>query len=166
MNSNLHDLPPGRVIAFDWGAARIGVAASDLSRTLASPRPAIAEKDKGAQIRRAVATALELDAALVLVGLPLHLDGTPGSSARSATLFADKLRAGLEAAARLDAARMDSVSPGVVLVDERFTSATAERQLMETRRPGRLRKDGTLDSASAAVLLQAWLDGARSEEVR
>ncbi len=153
-------------MAFDWGAARIGVAASDPSRTLASPRPAIAEKDKGAQIRRAVATALELDAVLVLVGLPLHLDGTPGPSARSATLFAEKLGAAL-AAPREDGQKgMESTVPAVLLVDERFTSATAERHLMETRGPGRLRKDGTLDSASAAVLLQAWLDGAQAAELR
>ena len=55
-------------------------------------------------------------------------------------------------------------APSVLLVDERFTSATAERHLMETRRPGRLAKDGTLDSASAAVLLQSWLDGAAAAE--
>lgn len=157
MTFPLHTLPPGRIVAFDWGAARIGVAASDPSRTLASPRPAIAEKDKGAQIRRAMAVVLDLEAVLVLVGLPLHLDGTPGPSARSATFFAEKLGTAL-------AAGTNTPAPSVLLVDERFTSATAERHLMETRRPGRLAKDGTLDSASAAVLLQSWLDGAAAAE--
>jgi len=141
----------GRVLAFDWGAARIGVAASDTTRTLASPRKAIVEKDKGRQIHLAAATVAEAEAVLVLVGLPVHLDGTPGASARSATMFAEKLRGVLEAG-------KTGTPPAVVLVDERFTSKTAEQHLMTTRSSLKNRRDGALDSASAAVLLQSWLD--------
>jgi putative Holliday junction resolvase len=144
--------PTGRILAFDWGAARIGVALSDPTRTLATPRPAIVEKDKARQIQRACATVIDSEAVAVLVGLPLHLDGASGPSVRSATMFAEKLRAAL-ATACPDAA------PAVHLVDERFTSQTAAELLAQGRQHrAPLRKDGTLDSAAAAVLLQACLD--------
>jgi len=149
----------GRALALDWGAARIGVAASDPTRSLASPQPAIAEKDKAAQIAKAAALVQALGATVVLIGLPLHLDGSPGSSARSATMFAEKLQGALDAAG--------GGAVEVILVDERFSTHSASERLAESRGAGRgargraapRAKDGSLDSAAAAILLQAWLDG-------
>jgi putative Holliday junction resolvase len=139
---------PGRVMAIDWGEARIGLALSDETRTLATPHATLHEKDKGRQVARVVALIAELEVSEVIVGLPLHMDGTDTTSTRPATKYAEKL-AGL-------------VKVPVSLVDERLTSIAAEERLAEAgRRPGRADK-GRLDSAAAAVLLQGWLDARKT----
>lgn len=157
---------PGRVLAIDWGLARIGLALSDATRTLASPWPALHEKDKRAQIEHVVALIRDEEVAHVLVGLPLHLDGRESESTRSARRYAEKL-AGL-------------VQVPVELVDERYTSVEAEDRLREVGSwrpggPGRRghgskrgpdRDKGRVDSAAAAVLLQGWLDARAAEAAR
>ncbi len=134
----------GRVLAIDWGEARIGLALSDTTRTLATPHSTLHEKDKGQQIKRVVALVSELEVTAIIVGLPLHMDGSATSTTRPAMKYAEKL-AGL-------------VSVPVSLVDERMSSITAEQRLTEAgRKPTRADK-GRIDSAAAAVLLQEWLD--------
>jgi putative Holliday junction resolvase len=142
------------VVAFDWGSSRIGVASTDLGARLPTPREAILEKDKGAQLRLAAGVVARLGASTVLVGLPLELDGSDGVVTRSARMFAAKLAATLAATA--------PSPPRVVLVDERFSSAEATARLREAgaRPTGRDGRSGRLDSAAAAVLLGHWLDGA------
>lgn len=141
----------GRVVAIDWGQARLGFAVSDPTRTLATPHTTLHEKDKGLQIRRAAALVHELEATLVLVGLPLHLDGQESESSVTARKFAAKLET--------------VIAPiPVVLVDERLSSVEASERLAERprRREGpasRVRAhDDAIDRAAAAVMLQAWLD--------
>jgi len=138
-------------MGIDFGLARIGVALSDPTRTLASPLTTVHEKDKGAQIRRVVALATEHEVAQVVVGIPYRLDGTVGDIAEVAEKFAAKLEATLDVP--------------VARWDERFSSVTAEDALRVAdtgrRKKKRSRKDekGRIDAAAAAVLLQEWLDG-------
>ena len=140
------------IVALDWGAARIGVASTDFVARLPTPREAILEKDKAAQIRRAVDVVTRLEATTVLVGLPLELGGSDSLVTRSARMFAQKLAAAL--------ADSGETAPQVLLVDERFTSAEATARLKEAgaRPTGRDARTGRLDSASAAVLLGHWLE--------
>jgi len=136
----------GRVVALDLGTKRVGVAVSDATATLASPRTTITRSgDPAHDRRRFAALADEEDAELVLVGLPLNMDGSHGPAA-------DAARAEAEALATL-------LDVPVLLVDERLTTVTADRALMAggARAPARRR---VIDQAAATVLLQAWLDGA------
>lgn len=91
----------------------------------------------------------EVEAALVVVGLPLSLDGSTGRAARAALEEAEALRALLDVP--------------VECHDERLTSVSANRSLTEAgltgRRRQRARKAGAVDQAAAAILLQSWLDG-------
>ncbi|MBL8783715.1 MAG: Holliday junction resolvase RuvX [Deltaproteobacteria bacterium] len=136
---------PGRVIAIDWGAARIGLAASDPTRTLATPRHTLYEKDKGQQTKKVAAFIVEEEATLVLVGLPLMLDGSDSETTRSARKFAEKLQT--------------LIPVQVVLVDERLSSVEAEELLAESGFRSKSKADkGRIDSAAAAVMLQRWLD--------
>lgn len=143
------NLPPlGRVMAVDWGEARIGIAISDPTRTLATPHSTLAEKDKGLQVRRVAALVAELEVVLVLVGVPRHLDGNASTTTVSAEKYAAKLAA--------------TISPiPLAQVDERLSSVEAEERL-EAGRAGRARAreipKGLVDRAAAAVILQAWLD--------
>jgi putative Holliday junction resolvase len=134
-----------RVLAFDLGSRRIGVAASDPTGRLASPVTAVARgPDRVADHRRLAALVEEYGAERVLVGLPRSLDGSIGPAARAALDEIEELRVRLPVP--------------VEAVDERFTTVTASRHLREAGKTGR-RQAGVIDAAAAAVLLQSWLDG-------
>lgn len=135
---------PGRVLAVDWGEARIGLAVSDPTRTLATPYTTLAEKDKGLQIKRVLALVTQLDISEIIVGMPLAMDGGATSTTRPAMKYAEKLAS--------------LVNVPVTLVDERLTSSMAEDRLSEAGWKPTQADKGRIDSAAAAVMLQAWLD--------
>jgi putative Holliday junction resolvase len=135
-----------RVLALDLGSKRVGVAVSDTTATLASPLTTLQRSGDLARDHAGVAALVaDEDAALVLVGIPLNMDGSRGPAARAAEAEAETLAAALPVR--------------VVLVDERLTTVSADRALMEQgkRAPERRR---VVDRVAAAVMLQAWLDGA------
>jgi len=140
----------GRVLAVDWGLARIGLAVSDGTRTLATPLATLHEKDKRAQIERVVSLIASEEINQVIVGLPLHLDGRESPSTLSARRYAEKLAT--------------RVTIPIELADERYTSVEAESRLAQagarSAKGGARTRDekGRIDSAAAAVLLQGWLD--------
>ncbi len=132
-----------RILALDPGQARIGVALSDELGLLAHPRPAIAARDRHAALAAIARLVAAEGVTEIIVGLPLTLGGAPGHQAAEAEAFAADLRA--------------TVAIPVRTVDERLTSAQAARQAPAAAR----RRDGTLDSLAAALLLQAELDASR-----
>lgn len=135
--------PPGRVLAIDLGAVRVGLALSDPLRMTAQPFGKIA--------RRALKNGLDPIAELVrknavaavVVGHPLLLSGQAGESARDAEEFAGRLRRAL--------------GVPVDLWDERLTSVQAGRALLEGD-VRRARRKEVIDAAAATILLQSWLD--------
>jgi putative Holliday junction resolvase len=99
--------------------------------------------DRAADHRAIAELVTEWEAGILVVGLPLSLDGTTGPAAQRV----------LDEVAEL--ARVVAVP--VETVDERFTTVTADQHLRATGVSGRARS-GVIDQAAAAVLLQAWLD--------
>jgi len=141
--------PPGRVVALDLGSRRIGVAYSDSRRTIASPWGTIQRSGDAGRDRAAIVDAVrEIEAAVVVVGLPLSLSGAAGPAARSALEETEALRAALE-----------PIDVTVETADERFTTTDAQRALTASGRKGKAARQ-VIDSAAAMVLLQAWLDRA------
>jgi putative Holliday junction resolvase len=139
-------------MAIDLGSRRIGVAVSDGSATMAFPRSVVERSGDPAVDRQAVVAMVESERAEVLVvGLPLSLDGRRGSAAHGAEREAGLLRA--ELAGR---------GVRVETLDERFTTVSAHEALASAGRSSRQRRR-VVDSAAATVLLQAWLD-ARSPQ--
>jgi putative Holliday junction resolvase len=136
-----------RALAVDLGARRIGLAISDASGVLARPLEVIEARGPAQLLRVAEAVrriAAEEDGLdLVVVGLPLRLDGTPNEQTGAVTAFVAALgpRIGLP----------------VVLQDERLSSVEAESRLALRDRDWRSRKK-KLDAAAAAVILQDYLD--------
>ena len=136
-----------RAVAIDLGKVRVGVAISDELGLLAHPRPFLSGSDTGRLIDQLIALAGEENIELFLVGLPRTLKGAEGPPARRARRFAEKLA--------------ERSQLPVELVDERLTTREASLRLSEqglNARAQRLR----IDSAAAAVLLQAWLDARRA----
>lgn len=133
-----------RVAAIDLGKARVGLAVSDELGLLAHPRPALDGASLKALLGALVALAREEHVGRFLVGLPLDLRGGEGVAAQRAMRFCQKLA--------------DESGCAVELVDERLTSVEATRRLKEQGKRRDEIRDG-VDSASAAIVLQQWLDG-------
>jgi putative Holliday junction resolvase len=142
---------PGRALGIDLGARRIGIAVSDSSGTLATPRGTVARSGDAERDRRAlVDLAVEEEAVVVVVGHPLSLDGTRGTAARAAEAEAEALTGPL-------AARGIAVE----LFDERLTTVSAHQALTAAGTRGRDQR-AVVDQTAAAILLSAWLDARRS----
>jgi putative Holliday junction resolvase len=132
---------PGVVLAVDVGTVRVGVAASDPDRLLASP----VETVPAPGIERVVALVAERDAVTVVVGLPTSLSG------RSESASADMARAFAAELAPL-------VAPvPVELVDERLTTVAATAALRASGKRGKAAR-AVVDQAAAVALLQGYLD--------
>jgi putative Holliday junction resolvase len=132
-----------RAIAVDVGKVRVGVAVADELGLVAHPRPYVDGRDprRAVESLAALAEAEHIDR--FLVGLPRTLKGEEGPPARRARRFADALarRTGLI----------------VELCDEWFSTREAQARLKAAGLDGREQRE-RVDSAAAAVVLQAWLD--------
>jgi len=130
-------------MAVDPGSKRVGVAVSDPTGTIAQALATVAAEPADTLPSRLAEIARSQDAQRIVVGLPLRLDGTHGPEAAAAR----RLAHGLRQASRLP----------VELVDERLTTAAAERSLIE----GGVRRDKrrlSVDRVAATLLLQGHLD--------
>ena len=118
--------PGVRALGVDLGSKRIGIAVSDISGTVASPLTAVhRSKSKRHDHDEIARLVRDEEAELVVVGLPLSLDGTHGPAATAATTEAERLAS--------------VVGVPVEMYDERFTTVTAERACS---RPGSTRRSG------------------------
>ena len=135
-----------RVVGLDLGSRRIGVAVSDPTGTLASPYEVVERSPQSHEhIRRIVE---ETDAERVVVGLPLSLSGADGPAATAA-----RDEAGVLAA---------SLPVPVELYDERLTTVSANRSMMEMNMKADARRR-VVDKVAAAVMLQSWLESQGSQ---
>ena len=140
----------GRILALDVGAKRIGVAVSHELGLLATPRTVIVRRSTEAALDEIVRIALAEEASLVVVGLPISLDGQLHSQARTVQRFGERLRRRLEA-------------PGIPLVyaDEMLSTVRADERLREAGvRPQRIRE--RIDAEAAAVILEEYLNQQRA----
>jgi putative Holliday junction resolvase len=131
------------VVAVDVGTVRVGVAASDPHRVLASP----VETVPAPGLQRVAEIIAEREAVLVIVGLPTSLSGESGSaSAQMAREWATELT--------------DLIAVPLELVDERLTTVTATAALRSSGKRGKKAR-AVVDQAAAVALLQGVLDRPR-----
>ena len=129
--------------ALDLGRARVGLAVSDELWMLAHARPPLPGGDRKALLASLAELTRDESIVRFVVGLPLRLGGEPGVAARRAEQFCR------------DLARATGVE--VELLDERWTTVQAERELREAGFRGEALR-AELDGRAAAILLQQWLD--------
>ncbi|MDJ0940849.1 MAG: Holliday junction resolvase RuvX [Woeseiaceae bacterium] len=136
---------PATIIAFDYGQRRIGVAVGQTVTGSASPLGVVANNsDNGPDFARITEMINEWRPTGLVVGLPLHADG-------SASEMEKPVRAFAEALARFDLP--------IELVDERHTSQEAEQTLVRARQAGsrgRIRKQD-IDAAAAVMIAERFL---------
>jgi putative Holliday junction resolvase len=143
-----------RALGVDYGQRRIGLALSDATGLLARPWKVIPRVGNVSQVARAIADEVrslgEGDEAVgvIVIGYPRRLGGEPNELTAMIEKLSDQLR--------------QLVSVPLVLQDERLSSHEADRLLAHTEKNWRKRK-AQLDAASAAVILQDYLDSAAGE---
>ena len=141
-----------RALGIDYGKRRIGLALSDATGLLARPWKAIAHGGTLRQVvqsLRAEITILQREddgLNAIVLGLPRRLDGAPNALTGEVQ--------------KLHTILVNEVTIPVVLQDERLSSYEAESSLAQRVKDWRKRKP-LLDAASAAVILQDYLDGLR-----
>ena len=140
--------PKGRILALDLGEKRIGVAVSDDTRTIAQALTMFkrtSRREDFAQIGRLLA---EQRANLLLIGLPIMLDGTEGEKAAWVRDYA--------------AALAEQIAVPIVFFDEAFTTKEAESSLRARGKKGRQIRQN-VDAVAAAFILQGYLDAERGD---
>ena len=131
----------GRRIAFDVGAARIGVALCDPDAILSSPLPKIERNDN--DIEQALRHIVDNEVVAIYVGLPISLDGKWTRSTFDALYFAQELE--------------ESTNIRVRMIDERLSTRAAQANLHAAGRTVKSSKD-VIDSASAIEILERALE--------
>jgi putative holliday junction resolvase len=137
----------GRVMGVDVGTARVGLALSDPTGTLASPLETLRRAKNKSDLDRLAALVLEHEVTEVVVGEPVHLSGASGASAQDANNYAQEL-----------ADRIPDVP--VIMIDERLSTVTAASHLREGGVDSRKQR-AVIDQAAAVVILQQFLDSGR-----
>lgn len=132
-----------RILAVDPGKARIGLAICDRDRKIASPLATVTRVDLARDLAKLKSIASEERVGLLLVGLPVHLDGHEGTQAALARQFGKQLA--------------DATGVAIHFWDERYTTVHAEALLWDAGLTHRRRKDRR-DRVAAQLLLQSFLD--------
>ena len=137
----------GRIVALDVGDRRIGIAVCDEMRIIASPHSVYTRVGFGPDVRHIKAICDQLGTKDVLCGLPRNMDGTEGFQSLKVRALAEQL---------------ENAGLNIFYQDERLTTVTAERALIEGGMHRQERR-GTVDKVAAAVILQQYLDTLRNQ---
>jgi len=133
----------GRMIGIDAGTKTLGLALSDVTRTIASPLETIVRKKFSLDAARLLSLAAGHGVTGLVLGFPRNLDGGEGSRAQ---------------ATRALARNLNKLTPlPVFLWDERLTTALAERMLIDADQ-SRKRRAEVIDKLAATLILQSALD--------
>ena len=137
----------GRIMALDIGDVRIGIAISDLMHIIANPLETYTRKGNlQADAEYIVDIAKEKDVELMISGLPLGLKGEETVQTAKTREFVDKLK--------------EICDVPIEYLDERFTTISAERVLIEGNVRREKRKK-VIDKVAATIILQNYLDKKR-----
>lgn len=134
-----------RALGLDVGSKTIGIAISDELGMAAHPERVLARKGTVGDVAALLEIVRARGVNIVVVGLPYELSGEIGPRARRVRVLTSALRAALPAEVELHEQ------------DERFTTALAERVLIEAD-VSRAKRKGVIDKQAAALILQGWLD--------
>jgi putative Holliday junction resolvase len=136
-----------RLIGIDVGTKTLGLALSDVLRTVASPLETIRRRKFSLDAARLLELAAEHRIGGFVIGLPANLDGSEGPRAQSTRAFARNLA---------------NLTPLPLLFwDERLSTAAAERTLIEAD-ASRKRRGELIDKLAATIILQTALDRMRT----
>jgi putative Holliday junction resolvase len=132
-----------RILGLDMGSKRIGLAVSDPLGITAQGLEVWTRRGRQADLDHILKVAREYQVQQIVVGLPRHLDGRPGTAVPEIQEFAGALG--------------QALGGEVVFWDERLTTAAAERLLIQAD-VSRKRRRQVVDQLAAVLILQSYLD--------
>ena len=138
--------PGARLIGIDLGTKTIGLALSDVTRTIATPLETIRRVKFTPDVGRLLAIAAEHQIAGLVLGLPVNMDGSEGPRAQATRAFARNVN------------KLSALP--ILLWDERLSTSAAERTLIEAD-TSRKRRAEVIDKMAAGIILQGALDRLR-----
>jgi len=141
------DLKHGKYLGVDYGDVRTGLAECDLSGTLAGGICTIREGGMRKTAIRVAKEAKERGCVRIIIGLPKNMDGTEGDRVDTVRAFAALLA--------------EETDIPLDFMDERMSTMVAYRYMGESGTFGKKRK-GVVDTLSAEIILQNYLDRERS----
>jgi putative holliday junction resolvase len=133
---------PGRILAIDYGARRMGLAVSDPLGITAQGLETLERKNKRSDFGRLERLLREYQVREIVLGYPLRMSGQEGTQSQKVAEFAEELRR--------------RFALPVHLWDERLTSAEANRLLREAELSIQKRAQA-VDRMAATLILQSWL---------
>jgi putative Holliday junction resolvase len=154
--TDIEGLPPllareARLLGLDVGTKTIGMALSDVTRSVATPFDTIRRSKFTADAKTIREVVEKNQVGALVIGLPLNLDGSEGPRAQSTRAFARNLAAHVEVP--------------MVFWDERLSTAAVERHLIEAD-VSRKRRAELVDRMAAAYILQGALERLRRIPLR
>jgi putative Holliday junction resolvase len=132
-----------KILGLDVGQVRIGIAISDATQTIAQSRNFIKRSNIKDDLRSIKSIVEENDVGLIVIGLPLNMDGSSGKQAEAILEFKDIIA--------------KEINLPIETYDERLTSKQAESILIEGDISRKKRK-GKIDALAAVLILQGFLD--------
>jgi len=138
-----------KILAVDLGDVRTGLAICDSSETIASPLKNVKGKNMFRTSEIVANTVKELEAKMVVVGLPINMDGSEGERATKCRKFSEVLQKDLQ----------DEIP--VELWDERITTVQAYKNLFDSNVHGRKTRE-LIDSEAARLILENYLSYRRN----
>ena len=137
-----------RVLGIDFGIRRHGLAVSDPMGYTAQVLGTVVRRGPDPGLSEIEAVIREKGVERIVVGLPFHMDGRPGDHHEEVLAFCELLR--------------ERTGLPVSTIDERLTTVQAERA-MKMGGLSRKKRRRHVDGIAALLILQAWLDGPRTE---
>ncbi len=138
-----------KILAVDYGDTRTGIAVSDRTEFLATPVATITERNAQRLAQKVADAVKKQGAELIVVGLPINMNGTRGPRAEKCEAFAQMLR--------------ELVECPVEMWDERSTTVTAHNILNTTNVRGKARK-AVVDTVAATIILESYLEYRRKNK--
>jgi len=133
-----------KVLGLDYGEKRTGVAISDELELIAGPLKTIFHSNKSCLIDEILQIIKETNAKKIVLGKPLNMNGTEGARVRETLEFANELK--------------EKSNLEIELIDERLTTVTAHNILNESGVGGSKKRKNIIDTLSAVIILQQYLD--------
>jgi putative Holliday junction resolvase len=138
----------GRLMALDVGSKTIGIATSDVLRSLATPLTTVKRRKLAADLATLAELATKHQIKALAVGLPLNMDGSEGPRCQSVRQFVTNIaNHGTPALAALP----------VVFQDERMSTAAVTRGMIDDYDMSRAKRAERVDAAAAAWILESAL---------
>ena len=145
-------LPPrGALFGLDLGTKTIGVALSDITRTIASPFDTVRRVKFSLDVKQLLGWAARHQVAGLVLGLPVNLDGSEGPRAQATRAFARNL--------------VPLTDLPLMFWDERLSTQEAERVLLDADQSRRRRAE-VIDKMAACIILQGAIERMRGLQTR